>query len=147
MKLKKLRLTPLSGLLALCIVVIIAPFVWLAQPGVMESTSPNGQLVARVIYPSVLSILIDPEDKNRDLRMRVRIQITDKSTGENVEASNNPSASLLGDYGEDPEKLTWHPDNKQLTYTYRRPPARKRRVFQIARRPLKVQQISDVFAD
>ena len=64
MKQKKLlRLTPLVVVMALPTIGALA---LLARPGVMESTSPNGQLVARVTSPSVLSLLIDPDDKNRD---------------------------------------------------------------------------------
>jgi hypothetical protein len=69
----------------------------LSRPGLIESTSPDGRLVARVTFPSELSRLILNDDKEWKRKMRVRIYVTDTRTKQQIKVHDGIYARMLGD--------------------------------------------------
>jgi hypothetical protein len=119
-----------------CIVFLGGTVVILIRPGAIQSTSPDGRLIAHITFPSLLSRLSVKQDQNWSKKMRVRLQVTDTQTGENVEAYEHTLAYLLGDGGEYPQRLVWSSDSRQLTYEFAFEPGQGTCVFHIKLNPL-----------
>ena len=89
----------------------------LVRPGVMQSTSPDARIVARVTIPNVLSRL-KVRDETWIKKTRVHLHVTDTQTGERVTAYEHGLPNPIWPGGLNPKRLVWSSDGKQLTYEF-----------------------------
>jgi hypothetical protein len=83
-----------------------------------SATSPNGRLVAEFgAAPSIYGASLVP-DHVRQKKMRVKLWVTDKRTGERVKVRERRYNGAFGGDNENPFGLKWSPDSKSFTYQH-----------------------------